>query len=112
MDGYTTPSATAILPEGCGRSITLSFDRREILMSNPVIVVHYHELWLKGRNRRFFLGKLFTALRQALEGIPVERIELPGDRLLVRLGAGASLGDALLRVERVMGIAYYAVARP
>ncbi len=81
-------------------------------MSNPVIVVHYHELWLKGRNRRFFLGKLFTALWQALEGIPVERIELPGDRLLVRLGAGASLGDALLRVERVMGIAYYAVARP
>jgi adenylyl- and sulfurtransferase ThiI len=40
-------------------------------MSAPVIVVHYHELWLKGRNRRFFLGKLFTALRQALQGIPV-----------------------------------------
>jgi len=81
-------------------------------MSNPVIVVHYHELWLKGRNRRFFLGKLFTALRQALDGIPVERIEQPGDRFLVRLGAGASLEDAIARVERVMGIAYYAVARP
>ncbi|MGA8367755.1 MAG: tRNA uracil 4-sulfurtransferase ThiI [Candidatus Acidiferrales bacterium] len=81
-------------------------------MSNPVIVVHYHELWLKGRNRRFFLGKLFTALRQALEGIPVERIEQPGDRFLVRLGAGASLEDAIARVERVVGIAYYAVARP
>ena len=27
-------------------------------MINPVIVVHYHELWLKGGNRRFFLGKL------------------------------------------------------
>ena len=81
-------------------------------MSNPVIVVHYHELWLKGRNRRFFLGKLFTALRQALDGIPVERIEQPGDRFLVRLGARASLEDAIARVERVMGIAYYAVARP
>ena len=49
-------------------------------MSNPVIVVHYHELWLKGGNRRFFLGKLHTALRQSLQGIPVERIEQPGDR--------------------------------
>ncbi|MDE3170828.1 MAG: tRNA 4-thiouridine(8) synthase ThiI [Acidobacteriota bacterium] len=80
-------------------------------MSAPVIVVHYHELWLKGRNRRFFLGKLFSALRQALAGIPVERIEQPGDRLLIRLGPGASLEQALNRVQHVFGIAYYAVAR-
>jgi tRNA uracil 4-sulfurtransferase len=81
-------------------------------MSAPVIVVHYHELWLKGRNRRFFLGKLFTALRQALQGIPVERIEQPGDRFLVRLRAEAPLDEAVARVERVLGVAYYAVARP
>jgi len=81
-------------------------------MSKPVIVVHYHELWLKGRNRRFFLGKLFTALRHGLQGIPVERIEQPGDRFLVRLGADAPLDEAIARVERVLGIAYYAVARP
>jgi thiamine biosynthesis protein ThiI len=81
-------------------------------MSNPVIVVHYHELWLKGRNRRFFLGKLFTALRQGLQGIPVERIEQPGDRFVVRLGEGASLEEVGKRIERVFGIAYYAVARP
>ena len=87
-------------------------ERRKIPMGNSVIVVHYHELWLKGRNRRYFLGKLFTALRQALGGIPVERIEQPGDRLLVRFGAGASLDEAVARIERVMGIAYYAVARP
>ncbi len=81
-------------------------------MNSPVIVVHYHELWLKGRNRRFFLGKLFTALRQTLKGIPVERIEQPGDRLLVRLGADASLAEATGRIERVLGVANYAVARP
>jgi len=81
-------------------------------MSNPAIVVHYHELWLKGRNRRFFLGKLFTALRQGLQGVPVQRIEQPGDRFVVRLGDGASLEEAIHRVERVMGIAFYAVARP
>jgi thiamine biosynthesis protein ThiI len=79
---------------------------------NPVIVVHYHELWLKGGNRRFFLGKLFTALRKSLEGLPVERIEQPGDRFLVRLGADAPIEEAIRRVERVLGIAFYAVARP
>ena len=81
-------------------------------MNNPVIVVHYHELWLKGRNRRFFLGKLFTALRQSLQGVPVQRIEQPGDRFIVRLGDGASLEEAVARVNRVLGIAFYAVAKP
>jgi thiamine biosynthesis protein ThiI len=81
-------------------------------MSAPVIVVHYHELWLKGRNRRFFLGKLFTALRRALAGIPVERIEQPGDRFLIRVRPGVSLDEAVDRVQHVFGIAYYAVARP
>jgi thiamine biosynthesis protein ThiI len=80
-------------------------------MSNSVIVVHYHELWLKGRNRRFFLGKLSTALRQALQGIPVVRIEKPGDRFVVTLGEGASQREAIGRVERVLGIAFYALAR-
>jgi tRNA uracil 4-sulfurtransferase len=81
-------------------------------MSKPVIVVHYHELWLKGGNRRFFLGKLFTALRQGLKGLPVERIEQPGDRFLIRLGAEEVAQEAIRRVERVLGVAYYAVARP
>ena len=81
-------------------------------MNNPVIVVHYHELWLKGRNRRFFLGKLFTALRKGLEGIAVERIEQPGDRFVVRLGEGAPLDEVATRLARIFGIAYYAVARP
>ena len=81
-------------------------------MSSPVIVVHYHELFLKGGNRRFFLGKLFTALRSSLQGVPFQRIEQPGDRFLVRLKPEASLEEALARIERVLGVAYYAVARP
>jgi tRNA uracil 4-sulfurtransferase len=80
-------------------------------MSNPVIVVHYHEAWLKGRNRRFFLRKLSTALRQSLQGISIDRIEQPGDRFVVSLGDGASQQEAIARVERVLGIAFYAPAR-
>ncbi|MGC1634128.1 MAG: hypothetical protein WA744_01655, partial [Candidatus Acidiferrales bacterium] len=78
-------------------------------MSNPIIVVHYHELWLKGRNRRFFLRKLCTAMRVSLQGSPVERVEQPGDRIVVWLGEGASLEEATARVERVVGIAFYAI---
>ena len=52
------------------------------------------------------------ALRRGLQGIPVERIEQPGDRFLIRLGADASIDAAVERVERVLGVAYYAVVRP
>ncbi len=79
--------------------------------SKLVIVVHYHEIWLKGGNRRFFLSKLHMALKRALEGLPVERILRPGDRLLIEFGEGASAEEAIARIERVFGVAFYAVAR-
>src|SRR5580658_3940665 len=65
--------------------------REPVEMSKLVIVVHYHELWLKGGNRRFFLSKLHMALKRALEGLPVERILRPGNRLLIEFGEGASV---------------------
>ncbi|MFZ0924402.1 MAG: tRNA uracil 4-sulfurtransferase ThiI [Candidatus Acidiferrales bacterium] len=81
-------------------------------MSQVAIVVHYHELWLKGGNRRFFISKLVSNLRSALEGVPIEKIERPNDRLIIRLGEAAALEEALRRIARLSGVAYYAVARP
>jgi thiamine biosynthesis protein ThiI len=81
-------------------------------MSMPIIVVHYHELWLKGRNRSFFLGKLVLALRRALADFPVERFAQPGDRVLIHLAEGADIEQVIARLGRVSGIAYFALARP
>ncbi len=80
-------------------------------MSMPVIVVHYHELWLKGRNRKFFLGKLVLALRRALADFPVKRFAQPGDRVLIHLAEGADIEQIIARLRQVSGIAYFAVAR-
>lgn len=76
------------------------------------IVVHYHEVWLKGGNRHFFIAKLVAALRKALEGVSVARFSKPGDRLLMELPPGANLDEAVHRIERVFGIANFAIARP
>ncbi|MGB6199811.1 MAG: tRNA uracil 4-sulfurtransferase ThiI [Candidatus Acidiferrales bacterium] len=81
-------------------------------MAKRVIVAHYHELWLKGGNRKFFLSKLLSAVRTTLEGLDLQRVALPADRLVIELGEGASLDEARARLERVFGIANYAVARP
>jgi tRNA uracil 4-sulfurtransferase len=80
-------------------------------MPPPVIVIHYHELWLKGGNRRFFLGKFLLALRRVLAEFSVERIRQPGDRVVVQLAEGAPLELVVARLERVFGIAYFGVAR-
>ena len=81
-------------------------------MNHSAIVVHYHELWLKGRNRKFYLRKLTTALRTALEGLGLVAIEQAGDRLIVWFREGADVLAACERLDRVLGIAFFAVARP
>jgi tRNA uracil 4-sulfurtransferase len=81
-------------------------------MNNSVIVVHYHEVWLKGRNRRFFLRELLTSLRLALGGLPIKRVEPLGDRMIVWLGDDAPLQEVVARIGRVLGIAFFAVAQP
>lgn len=80
-------------------------------MNHPAIVVHYHELWLKGRNRKFYLRKLTTALRAALDGLALVAIEQAGDRLILWFREGTAMEEAASRVERVLGVAFFAVAR-
>lgn len=75
------------------------------------IVAHYHELWLKGGNRDFFLSKMRHAMKCALEGLPVNRITEPGDRYLIELADSATVPEALRRLTKVFGIANLGVAR-
>jgi thiamine biosynthesis protein ThiI len=81
------------------------------IMTSAHIVVHYHELWLKRGNRRFFLHKLREALRRALDGIAISRISQPADRLIVEIADAAHVEEALQRLTRVSGISHLAVAR-
>jgi thiamine biosynthesis protein ThiI len=81
------------------------------MMASAHIVVHYHELWLKRGNRRFFLHKLREALRRALDGIAVSRISQPADRLIIEITDVTTVDEALQRLTRVSGISHLAIAR-
>jgi tRNA uracil 4-sulfurtransferase len=81
------------------------------MMASSHIVVHYHELWLKRGNRRFFLHQLREALRRALDGIPITRISQPADRLIIEIADAGQVHEALQRLKRVSGISHLAVAR-
>jgi thiamine biosynthesis protein ThiI len=78
---------------------------------NRVLILHYHEIWLKGGNRRFFLSRLTAAVEQALAGLPVQSLEHVSERLVLSLQGDDALPAMLERLGRVFGIAYIAVAR-
>ncbi|MBI4142601.1 tRNA 4-thiouridine(8) synthase ThiI [Candidatus Uhrbacteria bacterium] len=75
---------------------------------SPVIVVHYHEIALKGRNRDQFEHQLIANIRRALTGIPGVRVARMSGRIVVRLDSRQPQADSpKLReyLARVFGIA-------
>lgn len=76
----------------------------------PHALVHYHELALKGRNRRFFEQRLVEHLRTALAGLDGCTVEaLPG-RIRVRFPDQSQWPDVRARLARTFGIANFSLA--
>ena len=71
------------------------------------VVVHYHEIGLKGRNRGFFERRLVDNLRAALRTAGGPAVEVLNGRLFVRTD-GPPSEDVLDAVARTFGIAFFA----
>jgi thiamine biosynthesis protein ThiI len=69
------------------------------------VIVHYHELALKGRNREHFEQRLVRNIRLALKGLGVKRIENLRSRIRVVLPPSVSDEIVKDRLVRVFGIA-------
>jgi thiamine biosynthesis protein ThiI len=70
------------------------------------LVVHYHEVGLKGRNRQFFEETLTRNLRRALRGTGYGRARRGFGRIAVDLDEHALAAEAAERAARVFGVAY------
>lgn len=75
-----------------------------------VLLVHYHEIALKARNRPLFINRLVNNLRQATAGLPVRRIRKLTGRVVLELAEEGSAGAIADRVRQVCGVANCAVA--
>ncbi|MBI3456279.1 MAG: tRNA 4-thiouridine(8) synthase ThiI [Candidatus Rokubacteria bacterium] len=74
----------------------------------PTVIVHYHEISLKGGNRPLFLRRLGENLRQATLGCGVRLIRrLPG-RLVLDLASDADRRTLWARIGTVFGVANFA----
>ncbi len=76
-----------------------------------VLVLHYHEIWLKGANKNYFLSRLRSAIRQSVADLPIAAMELVSERFILTPETDAALPLIMERVSRVFGIAYIALAR-
>ena len=74
------------------------------------VIVHYHELALKGRNRQYFEQHLVRNIRWALKGLGVKRVENLRSRIRVILPPGVSDEIVRDRLLRVFGIANFLMA--
>ena len=71
------------------------------------LIVRYHEIALKGRNRRFFVEKLADNLRQVLSDLPGVTVQPVSSRIAVQLPDEAPWETVRERVESVFGVANF-----
>lgn len=74
----------------------------------PCVVVHYHEVGLKGRNRPFFLSTLEKNLRRATTGQGVKQIERASGRILLWLEPDVPWEPLRASIARVFGVVNFA----
>lgn len=76
-------------------------------MTSPafdVIIAHYHEVGLKGKNRSFFERKLAENIRRAIAGTGYDRVKLLSGRVAVWLGPQSDTDAILERMQQVFGL--------
>jgi thiamine biosynthesis protein ThiI len=71
------------------------------------VIVRYHEIALKGRNRPFFLRKLVDNLGRATADLPGIRIRSESSRIALEAPPHVSWDALRERVERVFGVANF-----
>src|SRR5262249_33111501 len=74
------------------------------------VVVHYHEIALKGGNRRAFVGQLIDNIGAVLRGTGVKRVRSAPGRIVVHLKPEADWATINQRLQGVCGVANYAPA--
>jgi thiamine biosynthesis protein ThiI len=75
----------------------------------PLLIVHYHEVGLKGRNREFFEDALTRNIKRALRGTGYTKAKRGFGRIAVQFEPDGLIDIAAERAARVFGVAYVGV---
>lgn len=79
-------------------------------LAHDLIVAHYHEVGLKGRNRDFFERRLARNIGASLAGTGAGGVRPISGRILIGLPAGHDLDAVAGRLARVFGLSGFSPA--
>ena len=71
------------------------------------IVIHFGEIWLKGRNRNNFIRQLHENIELALEGEKYEKLDYMRDRFFLILEKDSDIESIKEKLSKVFGIARF-----
>lgn len=74
-----------------------------------MVLLHYHEIALKGKNRALFEIQLVKNIKQSLDGLYKKVKRVPG-RIVVDIKPRASKYKIKERLEKIFGVAYFVFA--
>lgn len=73
-----------------------------------IIIIHYHEIALKGQNRSFFEDVLLRNIKLSLNSEKISGILKLFDRIIIKLNSESNKGSIREKLRKVFGIAYFA----
>ncbi|MCL5433450.1 MAG: tRNA 4-thiouridine(8) synthase ThiI [Candidatus Marsarchaeota archaeon] len=72
------------------------------------IVIHFGEIWMKGRNRPAFINKLLENIIISINGEKYDKIENMRDRFLLTLNNDSNINRIIDKLKYVFGISWFA----
>ena len=71
------------------------------------LIIHYHEIGLKGKNRGFFEGKLEENIKRTLSNFPIDEVKKISGRHLIKLKENCDEDLIKKRMNTIFGVANY-----
>ncbi|MGC8679847.1 MAG: tRNA uracil 4-sulfurtransferase ThiI [Candidatus Micrarchaeia archaeon] len=72
------------------------------------IVIHFGEIWMKGKNRSTFINKLLENIKIALKEEKYDKIENLRDRFLIELSNNSDIDKIINKLKYIFGISWFA----
>ena len=80
------------------------------MTNNQFMLIHYHEIGLKGKNRGKFERRLMTNITRALKDVPCGKLERLSGRMMLALTSESPIDVIRERLSTVFGIANFSEA--
>ena len=77
------------------------------LKQEKSVVIHFGEIWLKGRNRGNFVKQLYQNIKSSLSNQEYESVENARDRFIVHLNKKSDVESIKNALSRIFGISWF-----